>query len=133
MPAPTATLSTAKAKAKPVTLTLKLHYEMVCGQPGAGKVVVILPQAATVPARVAAEAVLVNDKPSPAVSVSGHDISITMPPKRPGTTCLVVGPGTLTITLTRAAGLGNPKSPGTYTIRVMRNTQSFTTSVVISA
>jgi len=133
MPATAATLSTTKAGAKPVALTLKLHYEMVCDQPGLGKATVLLPQASSVPARIDRAAVLVNGKPAPAVSVAGHDISITMPAKPSGATCMVMGPGTLTLTLTRAAGLGNPARAGAYTIRVRRNKQSFQANVDISA
>lgn len=132
-PPTTATLSSTKAGAKPVALTLKLHYEMICGQPGAGDAIVSLPAAADVPRTIDNAAVLVNGKPSPAVAVSGHDVSIAMPPKRPGVTCMVIGPGTLTLTLTRAAGIGNPASAGRYTIRVHRNKLAFATSVAISA
>jgi hypothetical protein len=133
MPATAATLSTTKAGAKPVALTLKLHYEMVCNQPGLGKAIVDLPQASSVPARIDSAAVLVNGKPAPAVSVSGHDVSITMPARRSGVSCMIVGPGTLTLTLTRAAGLGNPARAGAYTIHVRRNTQSFQANVHIFA
>ena len=132
MPATSASLSTTQAGAKPVALTLKLHYEMVCNQPGLGKAIVTLPQASSVPARIDSAAVLVNGKPAPAVSVSGHDVSITMPARR-GVTCMVMGPGTLTLTLTRAAGLGNPAQAGTYTIRARRNTRTFQAKVHISA
>jgi hypothetical protein len=133
MPATTATLSSTKVGAKPVALTVKVHYEMVCGQPGPGRAIVTLPAAADVPGRIDSSAVLVNGKPSPSVSVAGHTVSIAMPLKRPGVTCMVVGPGTLTLTLTRASGLGNPKRPGAYTIRVLRNTTSFRAKVKISA
>lgn len=132
-PATTATLSSTKAGARPVELTIAVHYEMVCGQPGPGLAVVTLPAAATVPRSIAHSAALVNGKPSPSVAVSGHAISIAMPLKRPGVTCMVVGPGTLTLRLTRAAGIGNPKSAGRYTIRVLRNKLVFKTSVAISA
>lgn len=133
MPASTATLSSAKVGAKPVALTVKLHYEMVCGYPGQGTVVVTLPNAAFVPTRMDSTAVLVNGKAAPTVGVSGHHVSITLPPRPKGVQCMVVGPGTLTMTLTRAAGLGNPKSAGTYTIRVRRNTSTFRADVEISA
>jgi hypothetical protein len=132
-PAATASLSTPRAGAKPVALTLKLRYDMICGQPGAGKAVVTLPSASAVPRRIDSSAVLVNGKPSPAVSVSGHDVSIAMPLKRPGVSCMVVGPGTLTLTLTRAAGLGNPARAGTYAIRAHKNAQAFVASVAIAA
>lgn len=56
-----------------------------------------------------------------------------MPPKPPGVTCMAIGPGTLTLRLTRAAGVGNPKSAGRYTIRVLRNKLAFKASAAISA
>src|SRR5581483_6766496 len=67
-PATTATLSSAKAGAKPVALTLKVHYEMVCGQPGLGKAIVSLPDAAVVPKTIDTASVLVDGKQAPAVS-----------------------------------------------------------------
>ena len=106
---------------------------MICGQPGAGTAVVMLPAAANVPARIASSAVLVNGKPAAAVSVAGNNVTISLPLKRPGVSCMVVGPGTLTLTLTRAAGLGNPAAAGKYAIRIRRNTRTFATSVAISA
>ena len=132
MPATTARLSSTKAGAKPVTLTLEVHYEMVCGQPGLGKAVVSLPAAAVVPAAIGTASVLVNGKPAPAVSTSGHSVSISLPLHH-GVTCMIVGPGTLTLTFMRSAGLGNPLKAGSYTIRVQRRTQTFRASVQISA
>lgn len=132
MPATTAALSSTKAGARPVAVTVKVHYEMVCGQPGRGTAVVSLPGAAVVPRGISRSAVLVNGKPAPSVSVSGHDVSIAMPLPR-GVTCMSVGPGTLTLTLTQAAGIGNPKAPGTYTIRVQRNARLYSARVQISA
>jgi hypothetical protein len=133
-PAPaTAALSSTKAGAKPVELVVKLRYTMVCGQPGPGTAVIMLPAAADVPARIARSAALVNGKPAAAVSVAGNDVTISIPLKRPGVSCMIVGPGTLTLTLTRAAGIGNPEAAGTYTIRIRRKTRTFTTSVAISA
>ena len=133
MPAATASVSPAMPGAKPVALTVKVHYEMVCGQPGVGTAIVTLPAAASVPRTIDDSAALVNGKPAARVSVSGHDVTITLPPRRPGVTCMVMGPGTLTLTLMRAAGLGNPKAAGTYTIRVRRGTRSFQARVHISA
>lgn len=131
-PAATAALSSTKAGARPVELTVKVRYEMVCGQPGPGTAVLTLPAAASVPDTIGPSAVLVNGKPATAVAVSGHTVSIALP-RRKGITCLVIGPGMLTLTLTKSAGLGNPAAKGTYTIRVRHNTLSFKASVVISA
>ena len=114
-------------------LTLKLRYDMTCGQPGAGKAVVTLPAADVVPHRIDGAAVLVNGEPSPAVSISGRDVSIAMPPKRPGVSCMSIGPGTLTLVLTRAAGLGNPAKAGTYAILARKNAAVFAASVAITA
>lgn len=132
MPAPTATLSTPKAGARPVALTVTVHYEMVCGQPGRGSVVVAFPRAAFVPTSIDRAAVLVNGKTAPAVSVSGHGVSIAMPLPH-GVTCMSIGPGALALTFTRAAGVGNPPRPGVYTILVHRNAQTFEARVRISA
>lgn len=132
-PPASAALSSTKAGAKPVELVLKLRYTMVCGQPGTGTAVVMLPAAANVPDTIPSSAVLVNGKPAPKVSISGHAVTVSLPLKRPGVTCMVVGPGTLTLTLTRAAGLGNPAAAGTYAIHIRRNARTFTTSVAISA
>ena len=132
-PPASAVLSSTKAGAKPVELVVKLRYTMVCGQPGAGTAVIALPAAVDVPAAITTSSVLVDGKPAQAVRVSGHDVTVSLPLKRPGVTCMIVGPGTLTLTLTRAAGLGNPAAAGTYTIHVRRNLRTFTTSVDISA
>jgi len=131
-PAATASLSSTRAGAKPVALTVKVHYQMVCGQPGPGTAILTLPAAASVPGTIGSSAVLVNGKPATAVAVSGHDVSITLP-RRKGITCLAIGPGTLTLTLTKSAGLGNPAASGTYAIRVRHNALSFKASVDISA
>lgn len=131
-PATTATLSSHRPGAKPVALTVTVHYEMICGQPGPGTAIVTLPTAVRVPSSIASSAVLVNGKPAPAVGVSGHDVSVALP-RRKGITCDSIGPGALTLTLTKSAGLGNPASTGTYTIRVKHKTQSFRASVDISA
>ena len=124
--------SSTKAGAKPVAVTVSVHYQMICGQPGRGTAVVSFPGAADVPRSIERSAVLVNGKPAPAVSVSGHDVTIAMPLPR-GVTCLSIGPGTLTLTLTPRARIGNPKAPGTYTIRVRRDARVFGAHVRISA
>lgn len=129
----TATLSTTRAGARPVAVTLKVHYEMVCGQPGPGTAIITFPRAAFVPPRIDRSAVLVNGKPTPSVTVAGHAIAVAMPPRGPGVSCLVIGPGTLTLTLKPAVGLGNPRAAGTYVIGVRRETRSFRAFVKISA
>jgi hypothetical protein len=131
-PPASATLSSTKAGAKPVELTLKVRYDMICGQPGPGTAIVTLPPSVSLPGTIASAALLVNGKPAPKVDVSGHEISVTLP-RRHGITCLVIAPGTLTLTFTKSAGLGNPARGGRYTIRVRHATRSFTAHVDISA
>ena len=122
-PSETATVqvSPARVGARPVALTLTLGYEMQCGYPGPGPVVVQLPAAELVPARIARTAVLLDGKAAPGVQVAGHAISVALPP-RPQVMCDVIGPGKLTITFTRAAGLGNPSRGGSYTVTATRGT-----------
>jgi len=122
-PAQTAAVqvSPAQAGARPVALTLRLGYEMQCGYPGPGPVVVQLPAAEMVPARIARTAVLVNGKSAPGVQVTGRAVMVALPP-RPQVMCDVIGPGTLTVVFTRAAGLGNPSRAGNYTVTATRGT-----------
>jgi hypothetical protein len=130
--AASASLSTVRAGARPVALTLRLRYEMICGRPGAGAVVVVLPQAVSVPASIAPAAVLVNGHRTSRVRVSGHTVSIALPAKG-GITCHVVAPGVLELVFTRSARLGNPAASGTYAIHVRRNALRFVASVRIAA
>jgi hypothetical protein len=58
--------------------------------------------------------VLVNGK-ALEVTLTGHAATIAVP-KTTGLTCEVIGPGTVSIVFTRAAGLGNPTTPGTYRV-----------------
>ena len=82
------------------TLTLQLHYEMTCRQPGAGPVLVHLPAKMGMPRTLA---VRIGAKPAPA-TVSGHDVTVQLP-KPPAITCMSIGMGTLTLYL---AGVRNP-------------------------
>lgn len=111
----TAVAAPARAGAHPAALTVKLHYEMVCGQPGPGPAVLTLPRAMRVPAVVPASAVLVQGRPAGSVAVSGHVLRVALP-RPPQVTCMSIGPGTLTIVLTRRAGLRNPLLPGSYAV-----------------
>jgi hypothetical protein len=114
----------AKAGAR-ATLMLELHYEMQCGQPGRGTVVITLPAAAHVPRTLLQPAgVFVNGKPAPKVGLAGHVVKVTLPPP-PGVTCMVIGPGTLTITLARNFGFANPDKPGRYVIGLRDGARTF--------
>jgi hypothetical protein len=105
--------SSLQVGAHPVALTFTFRYEMQCGDPGTGPVVLQFPAAMSVPSRVAKGSVLLNGTAPSSVAVKGAKITVGIPP-RSGVMCDVIGPGTLTVVLERSAGIGNPKSAGTY-------------------
>jgi hypothetical protein len=127
----TVTLSSTHAGARPVVLTLAVRTELQCGRLIGGALVVRLPAQERMPATVAATAVLVGGKPSGAVAVAGHILTVSIPRPR-AMMCDVIGPGTVTLVLTRSANLGNPKNAGTYPLVVSRGTQQFKTQLKIS-
>jgi hypothetical protein len=112
-------------------LTLAVRTELQCGRLNGGELVVRLPVQERLPATVAASAVLVGGKPSGAVAVAGHTLTVSIPRPR-GMMCDVIGPGTVTVVLTRAANLGNPKSAGSYPLVVARGADQFKTTLRIS-
>jgi hypothetical protein len=105
------------------TLKLELHYEMTCGRPGAGPVIVHLPAAMGVPRTLTAR---VGEKPAPS-TVSGHALTVQLP-KPPEVTCMSIGPGTLTLYL---VGVRNPATAGTYFVRARVNTHAFTAQLAV--
>ena len=115
-PSATITASTYEHAAKPVALTYKLRYEMQCGNPGKGPLTLTFPAQVAVP-RVSAADVLLNGKSAPAVTRSGSTLVVSFPPP-PTIMCDVIGMGTLTVTITKTAGLANPKKAGLYTFPV---------------
>jgi hypothetical protein len=107
------------------TLTLKLHYEMTCGRPGAGPVTVQLPAKMQV---LPTLAVRIGNAPAKA-TVSGNQVTVQLP--RPhGVTCMSIGPGTLTLNL---AGVRNPASAGTYFVRAHLRDMAFTAQLAVRA
>lgn len=112
-------LSSHRAAARSVTVTLRLRYEMQCGNPGPGRLVVSFPAGMHVPKRIAAAHVLLAGKPVPAVSVSETRVTITLP--RPqGIQCMVIAPGRTSVVFVPAAGIGNPAKAGTYPLSVRK-------------
>ena len=97
------------------TLSLALHYEMVCGQPGRGPVVVDLPGAFRVASRPRVD---VRGALRPASSSAGT-VTILLP-KPPFVTCMSITEGALRITI---AGVRAPV--GTYTVRASIGTHDF--------
>jgi hypothetical protein len=119
------TLSTTKAGARPVVVTVRLRFDMVCGQPGAGPIVIRFPRQETMPTTIAPAAVLVNGKPAARAGVSGP--ALTVVPSTPqGVQCNVITRGAVAIVLDRAARLGNPVAAGRYTVAMKRGLKTFT-------
>lgn len=107
------------------TLTLKLHFEMTCGKPGAGPVTIQLP------ARMQAArslAVRIGTAPAPA-TVSGSQVTVQLPQPH-GVTCMSITEGTLTLYLT---GVRNPASAGTYFVHAHLRTMAFTAQLAVRA
>jgi hypothetical protein len=125
-----AVASPARAGARPAVLALTMHYEMQCGRPGPGPVVVALPAAERVPRAIARAGVLVDGRAPRSVGVSGHTVTIGLVPPK-GITCMVIGPGTLAVSFTRAAGLGNPAEAGSYRIGVRVGARAFTPRLAV--
>lgn len=115
-PSAAITASSYKHATKPVALTYKLSYEMQCGNPGKGPLTLAFPSQVAVP-RVSAADVLLDGKTAPAVKRDGSKLIVSFPPP-PAIMCDVIGMGTLTVTITKAAGLANPKAAGLYTFPV---------------
>jgi hypothetical protein len=97
------------------TLSLNLHYEMVCGQPGRGPVVVRLPPGF----RLSRLQVSARGEARP-FTLAGRTVTIGLA-KPPQITCMSITEGTLPI---RIAGVHAPA--GTYVIRAAVNANTFT-------
>jgi hypothetical protein len=134
-PAPAGTSMTASAtprvaRAHGVRLSLTLHYEMQCGYPGAGPLVVIFPKALKLPKEFAAGAVTLAGKPVTAY-VDGHLVTVTVRPHK-GVLCDSMGRGSLTLVFTRTAKLTNPAHAGSFRFRASHAGRVFATRLSIS-
>ena len=125
-------VSNARAGARPVALTLKLHYEMQCGQPGRGSLVVSLPAAAKLPTSFAGTAALLNGKKVSLKAGPGKTLRAALPAP-PKLICDVIGPGTLTLVVPRTANIGNPAAPGTYPVTARAGIHAFRTTLTVTA
>jgi hypothetical protein len=123
--------SSARHGAKPVALTYRLTYEMQCGNPGKGPLTLSFPSQMSLPAVVPAADVLLDGKRAPSVGRSGRSLVVSLPPP-PAVMCDVIGPGTLTVVITKAAGLGNPRAAGRYAFPVRSAKLSAAPKLVIS-
>lgn len=115
----------AGASARPVALTLTLSYEMQCGYPGRGPVVLSFPDGERLPLRLPTADVLVDGRPARRTTLAGRVLTIGLSPP-PRVMCDVIGPGRLTIAIGRAGGLGNPGRAGLYELVATVGTGSFT-------
>jgi len=106
-----------------VTVRLVLAYQMQCGYPGPGPLVVVFPAGERLPARMPASAVLLDGRAAPAVGVSGHSVRIGFraPPQ---VMCDVLTIGRLEVVFTRDARLGNPPRAGGYRLGVTKGVSS---------
>ena len=109
--------------AQRATLTLKLHFQMTCGRPGAGPVTIRLPGTMQAPRSLA---VRIGTTPAPA-TVSGNQVTVQLPTPR-GVTCMSIGPGTLTLYL---AGVRNPANAGTYFVHARLRAMAFTAQLAV--
>jgi hypothetical protein len=107
------------------TLTLKLHYEMTCGKPGAGPVTIQLPAKMQA---MRSLAVRIGTTPTTA-TVSGNQVTVQLPQPH-GVTCMSIAPGTLTLYL---AGVRNPARAGTYFVHAHLRTMAFTAQLAVRA
>jgi hypothetical protein len=130
---PSASVSSTPSKAgeRPVVVTLLLQYEMQCGYPGQGPVVISFPRQMKMPPALAASSVTVDGKPATKVAVDHHRVRIGLT-KHTGIICDVLGPGTLTIVFVKAADLGNPSRAGTYLVRASNGPRRFKAYLVIT-
>jgi hypothetical protein len=112
------------AGARPSAVLLKLHYDMVCAQPGRGPVTISFPPAFRVPAHVARSAVLVDGDAAPSVSIHGTVATVGLPPVA-GQICQSLVPGTLRVQFTRSARIGNPVHAGRYSVHAAVGTHTF--------
>lgn len=124
------TASPAVAGARHVRLTLTLRYEMQCGYPGAGPLVVTLPAGETMPTTFANGSVLV-DGDAVAAKSAGTRVTVAIAPHQ-GVICDVLGPGALRFVFTPRAGLGNPVRAGSYRVTATHARHSFSAMLRIT-
>jgi len=127
----TAQVSTSTAGAKHVRLIVSFRTELRCGRlMGSRTLVLGLPAKARVGATVPATAVTVGGTAASNVSVSGHTVTIALAPPR-GAMCDSVRVGVAKIVVAGAAGIGNPGTPGTYSVRVAHGSETFAAPLTI--
>ena len=127
----TVSASPHAAGAHGVRLKVTLHYEMQCGYPGKGPLVVTFPSAMKLPTQFAAGSILLAGSPVSA-TVDGRQVTVIVPPHK-GVLCNAVGPGSLTLAFTHAAKLENPKQAGAYSLRATHSRRTFTAKLRVKS
>ncbi len=107
----------AKPGAKNVTLTISLRTELRCGRLAGTKALVLTLPRAHVPSAIPASAVLIGGRAAGKLGVAGHTLTISPAPPR-GVMCDSIRVGVVKIVVLPAAGLGNPRVPGAYILRL---------------
>jgi hypothetical protein len=98
-----------------VALTLQLRYDMQCGRPGPGPLLITFPAAERLPSQLDAGSVLVNGHPATKAERNGRVVAVALPIEH-GALCDVIAPGLLKIVFAPSAGIGNPPGTGTYSL-----------------
>ena len=129
-PQMTVTASPDAASAHGPRLVLSLRYQMQCGYPGVGPLVVRFPRAVRLPRRFTAGAVRLSGKPI-ATTRAGRQVTVTIAP--PGQLCGLIGPGSLKLVFTRKAKLVNPRRAGSYLITATHANHTFRATLVIKS
>jgi hypothetical protein len=114
-----------------VRLLVTLRYDMQCNYPGAGSLVVTFPSAMKLPHRFAAGTIKLAGKPI-AATIAARRVAVTVPPPS-GTLCSLRGPGSVTLTFTRAAKLVNPARTGSFSFKANHDGHAFTAKLAIKA
>jgi hypothetical protein len=117
------------AGADAIRLTVSLRYEMQCGYPGAGPLVVNFPSALKLPQRFVDGTVRLGGE-AIAATVDGRQVTVTIPPHK-GVLCDVMGLGSVTLAFTPAAKLANPARAGLYRFTATHRAHTFTAKLAI--
>jgi hypothetical protein len=127
-----AVVSNRHAGAHPVAVAVSLHTEMQCGKLRGGALALKFPAEMRLPTTIAASSVAVDGVQPRTVKLANRTLTITMPfPK--GVTCMVIGPGTAKIVVSRGAQIGNPTAAGTYNLGVHYRTETSQAKLKITA
>jgi hypothetical protein len=131
-PAATVVDSSPFARTRPVALTYRMPAELQCGHLRASSVRLELPRAMSVPRIIVPRRIRVNGETARSVETSGHTIVIGI--RQPsGIQCDAISTGTLTVTITGGAGLGNPPAAGLYAFRITVGTTTAAPRLRISS